>query len=150
MNETTQSVVVRPGTSGFEDRFELTLDVCACPGCRQEGTLGIVLGADMQGTAADWGVVQFCTPGCAREFFSGDYLDVLVEDEDGDLRMDGTTILWDRPRLATVLVDGSPWAVELGHDLSAAREKVTETFDDPAFEAQAEFEDVEVRYERLD
>lgn len=155
MNDSNQSVMVRPMGSSAEDQFELTLDVCACAGCRADGELSVILGADMQGMAADWGTVKFCSPGCAREFFSGRPLELREETEGGRSVWTGTTIVWDEPRLATVLVDGSPWAVALGHDLQAAREAVDDIMSDPpdpaesAFQQEARGAEVEVRYERL-
>ena len=150
-------IELRDSTTPDEQRkhFELVpmhakYPVCAAPEC--DCPLGVrpdfqrLLGGDIQGMAADWGTVGFCSLDCAEAFLS---LNDLRVETDRD-----TIIHWGETVVATLRVDYGEDGVQtvargIGHDRSAALEAIDDDIGALAAGPGYTYEDLQIEFETL-
>lgn len=117
---------VEASATNTEFRLVTTLDAyaeCAAPCCNESPTtsddLSLTLGAELDGMAADYGDVAFCTLECARAFVD---LGTLWELEPLEATGTEVAIHSGSPLVAHVSLDNYPDPVHssLGHGVEAA------------------------------
>lgn len=140
-----------------QEQFELTSvrdDGCECANPSCEGAINenltVILGCTWEGTALDWGEVGFCSTECYESFF-------FDRNNLASLERDLFIEVPEHGAIAADLVvtkeaetfDGQAEAVvaeALGHDISAAHDKLVEDLDEVVSEHGYDPEQVSVEY----